>query len=171
MVEEKKKQKPLTEVWGDTVSLRELLVAVLLGIVFTMGFYLIARHFFLQIDSIEDNLARGYALFVGIAGCLISSVISAKLFKPKRIISELNKSSDIEEVLAHAGMSVEDEIDALMKLDPEIIKEMEKFSLYPLLALITEGAPNYKPEYKELAAGMVASDAQDDVKEEVEPCH
>ena len=131
MVEEKKKQKPLTEVWGDTVSLRELLVAVLLGIVFTMGFNLIARHFILQIDSIEDNLARGYALIVGIAGCLISSVISAKLFKPKRIISELNKSSDIEEVLAHAGMSVEDEIDALTKLDPEIIIEMEKLSLYP----------------------------------------
>ena len=77
MVEEKKKQKPLTEVWGDTVSLRELLIAVLFGIVFTMGFYLIARHFFLQIDSIEDSLAKGYALFVGIAGCLLSSVISA----------------------------------------------------------------------------------------------
>ena len=26
MVEEKKKQKPLTEVWGDTVNLKELLI-------------------------------------------------------------------------------------------------------------------------------------------------
>ena len=169
MVEEKKKQKTLTEVWGDTVNLRELLCAVLLGIVFTMGFYLVARHFFLQIDSLEASLARGYALFVGIAGCLISSIISAKLFEPKRIISEMNQQHDIEDVLAHAGMSVEDEIDALIKLDPEIIKEMERFSLYPLLALIPEGAPNYKPEYKELAAGMAA--AKQDEKEEVEPCH
>lgn len=169
MVEEKKKQKPLTEVWGDTVNLKELLCSVLMGIVFTLGFYLIARHFFLQIDSLEASLARGYALFVGIGGCLISSVISAKLFRPKRIISELNKSSDIEEVLAHAGMSVEDEIEALIHLDPEIIKEMETFSLYPLLALIPEGQPNYKPEYKELAAGMAA--AKQDEKEEVEPCH
>ncbi len=164
MVEEKKTKKPLTEVWGDTVSLRELLVAVLLGIVFTMGFYLTARHFFLQIDSIEDSLARGYALFVGIAGCLISSVISARMFKPKRVISEMNEQHDIEEVLAHAGMTVEDEIDALVKLDPEIIKEMEKFSLYALLALIPEGEPNYKPEYKLLAEGGT-------VDEEVEPCH
>ena len=170
MVEEKKKQKPLTEVWGDTVSLRELLVAVLLGIVSTMGFYLIARHFFLQIDSITDSLAGGYALFVGIGGCLISSVISAKLFKPKRIISEMQQDNDIEDVLAHAGMSVEDEIDALIKLDPEIIKEMEKFSLYPLLALIPEGQPNYKPEYKELAAGMMHK-AAEKTEEEVEPCH
>ncbi|MBR3756705.1 MAG: hypothetical protein IKK48_06295 [Firmicutes bacterium] len=168
MVEEKKRQKPLTEVWGDTVSLRELLVAVLLGIVFTMGFYLVARHFFLQIDSIEDSLAKGYALFVGIAGCLISSVISAKMFKPKRIISEMNEQHDIEEVLAHVGMTVEDEIDALIKLDPEIIKEMENFSLYALLALIPEGAPNYKPEYKILAEGGKVEDVKE---EEVEPCH
>jgi len=168
MVEEKKKQKPLTEVWGDTVNLKELLCAVLLGIVFTMGFYLAARHFFLQIDSIEDSLAKGYALFVGIAGCLISSVISAKTFEPKRVISEMNQQHDIEDVLAHAGMTVEDEIDALIHLDPEIIKEMEKFSLYSLLALIPEGQPNYKPEYKELAAGMAS---KEEAEVEVEVCH
>ena len=170
MVEEKRKQKPLTEVWGDTVNLSELLFAVLLGVAFTMGCYLIARHFFLQIDSLEDSLAKGYALFVGIAGCLISSVISAKLFKPKRIISEMQQDNDIEGVLAHAGMSVEDEIDALIKLDPEIIKEMEKFSLYPLLALIPEGQPNYNPEYKKLAASM-GHRVMEQSGEEVETCH
>ena len=167
MVEEKKKQKPLTEVWGDTVNLKELLFSVLLGIVFTMGFYVTARYFFLQIDTLETSLARGYALFVGIGGCLISTMISAKLFEPKRVISEMNQQHDIEEVLSYAGMNVEDEIDALTKLDPEIIKEMETFSLYSLLALIPEGTPNYKPEYKELAAGLVAAEE----KEEVEPCH
>lgn len=166
MVEETKNEKKqvLTEVWGDTVNLKELLISVLMGIVFTMGFYLVARHFFLQIDSIEDSLAKGYSLFVGIAGCLISSVISAKLFRPKRVISEMQQNHDIEEVLAHAGMTVEDEIDALIKLDPEIIKEMEKFSLYSLLALIPEGQPNYKPEYKILAEGKNAEG-------EVEACH
>ena len=125
MIDDKKMHKPLTEVWGDTVSLRELLVAVLLGIVFTMGFYLVGRHMFLQIDSLDASLAKGYALFVGIAGCLISSVISAKLFKPKRVISEMQQNHDIEDVLVHAGMTLEDEIDALTKLDPEIIKQME----------------------------------------------
>ena len=166
MVEEKKRQKPLTEVWGDTVNLKELLFAVLLGIVFTMGFYLIGRYFFLQMGTIEESLAKGYALFVGIAGCLISSVISAKLFRPKRVISEMQQNHDIEDVLAHAGMSVEDEIEALIKLDPEIIKEMEKFSLYSLLALIPEGQPNYKPEYKILAENMGKAN-----REEVEACH
>ena len=166
MVEENKKEKPLTEVWGDTVNLKELLFAVLMGIVFTMGFYLIGRHFFLQMGTLEDSLAKGYALFVGIAGCLISSVISAKLFRPKRVISEMQQNHDIEDVLAHAGMTVEDEIDALIKLDPEIIKEMEKFSLYSLLALIPEGQPNYKPEYKILAETMGKTK-----DEGVEACH
>lgn len=164
MLEEKKNQKPLTEVWGDTVNLKELLCSVLLGIVFTMGFYLAGRYFFLKMDSLEPSLAKGYALFVGIAGCLISSVISAKMFKPKRIISEMQADHDIEDILAHAGMTVEDEIDALIKLDPEIIKEMEKYSLYSLLALIPEGQPNYKAEYKILAQGNKA-------EEEVEACH
>lgn len=166
MDEVKKKQKTLTEVWGDTVNVKELLIAVLLGIVFTMSFYVIARHYFLQMDSIEASLAKGYALFVGIAGCFLSSVISAKLFEPKRVISEMQQDHDIEEVLAYAGMTVEDEIDALIKLDPEIIKEMEKFSLYSLLALIPEGAPNYNPKYKLLAEGKHL-----DGDEEVEPCH
>ena len=164
MTEEYKKDKPLTEVWGDTVSLRELLISVLLGIVFTMGFYLVGRHIFLQIDSLDPSLAKGYALFVGIEGCLILSVISAKMFKPKRVISEMQQDHDIEEVLAHAGMSMEDEIEALTKLDPEIIKQMEDFSLYSLLALIPEGQPNYKPEYKLLAQKKASG-------EEVEVCH
>ncbi len=164
MVDENKKNKPLTEVWGDTVNLKELLFAVLLGIVFTMGFYLVGRHFFLQIDSLEPSLAKGYALFVGIAGCLISSVISAKLFKPKRVISEMQQNHDIEEILAHAGMTLEDEIDALTKLHPDIIKQMEDFSLYSLLALIPEGQPNYKPEYKILAQKKTTEG-------EVEACH
>ena len=79
----------------------------------------------------------------------------------------MNQHHDIAEVLAHAGMSVEDEIDALTKLDPEIIKEMEKFSLYSLLALIPEGAPNYDPKYQELAKGMTVEASE----EEVEACH
>jgi HlyD family secretion protein len=81
-----------------------------------------------------------------------------------KIISKETEIQRSEEILEHAGMSVEDEIDALIKLDPEIIKEMERFSLYSLLALIPEGAPNYKPEYKVLAENMGKA-------EEVETCH
>ena len=35
-----------TEVWGDTVVLKELLYACLIGVVLTMGMFLIGREFF-----------------------------------------------------------------------------------------------------------------------------
>jgi len=75
------------------------------------------------------------------------------LFKPKRIVEEKFENEDIEEILKAAGMTVEDEINALRNVDPAIIAEMEEFELYSLLELVPEDSPNYKPEYKEKAKG------------------
>lgn len=149
--EEKKKDQVLTEVWGDTVNLRELTISIILGVIFTMSFFLVGRMIFLNMGSIEPNLAKGYALFVGIVGCFIAAAISAKMFRPKRFIGELNDIGEIEEVLEYAHMTVEEEAEALAKLDPSVIREMEDLELYGLLALIPEDSPNYKPEYKEKA--------------------
>lgn len=152
------KNKTLTEVWGDTVNLKELTISIILGVVFTMTFFLVGRHVFYGMESIEPSLAKGYALFVGILGCFISAVISAKLFKPKRFIGELNDIGEIEDILAYAHMTVEQESEALAKVDKGIIKELEDLELYSLLALVPENSPNYKPEYKELAAEKKIAD-------------
>lgn len=146
---EKTNKKPLTEVWGDTVNLQELLIASILGIVLTMAMYLIGRKIFMGIEGLDIGLAKGYSLLVGIVGCFIAAVISAKLFKPKRIVEEKFESENIEEIIKAAGMTLEEEVEALSKVDPQIIKEMEELELYSLLALIPEGSPNYKPIYKE----------------------
>lgn len=149
--EDKKQNQPLTEVWGDTVNLKELTISIVLGVVLTMAFFLVGRQFFYGIDSIDENLAKGYALFVGIVGCFLAAFISAKKFKPKRFIGELNDIGDIEDVLEYAHMTVSEEADALAKVDKSVIKEMEDLELYSLLALIPEDSPNYKAEYKKLA--------------------
>jgi len=146
-----KNKQVLTEVWGDTVALKELLLAAILGIVLTMIFFLFGRSIFLGMGTIETSLAKGYSLLVGIAGCFLSAIISAKLFKPKRIIEERFDAEDIETVLAAAGMTLDEEAEALSHLDPKIIAEMVDLELYSLLALIPEGSPNYKPEYKQNA--------------------
>lgn len=148
----KKENQVLHEVWGDTVNLKELFISVVLGIVLTMAFYVAGRAFFLSMDSIDAGLAKGYALFVGIVGCFIAATISARKFKPKRFIGELNDIGDIQEVLEYAHMTVEEEAEALAKVDKGVIKELEDLELYALLALIPEGSPNYKPEYKERAS-------------------
>ncbi len=157
--EPEKKEKVLTEVWGDTVNIKELAISIILGVIFTMCFYLIGRKIFLSMGSIEENLAKGYALFVGIAGCFIAAVISAKAFRPKRIVGELDSTTDVSEVLEYAHMTPEEEGEALTKVGPDVIKEMEDLELYGLLALIPEGANNYKPEYKQLANGQSKKDA------------
>lgn len=146
----------LTEVWGDTVKLSELGIAALLGIILTMVCYLAGNSIFSQMENIEPSLAKGYALMTGIGGCFISAAISAKFFKPKRIVEEHAEAADIAEILAFGGTTVEEETKALATLDPKIIAEMEDLELYALLALIPEGSPNYKPEYKEKAARAAA---------------
>ncbi|WP_288619058.1 hypothetical protein [uncultured Eubacterium sp.] len=157
--EPEKKQKVLTEVWGDTVNIRELAISIILGVIFTMVFYLIGRKIFMSMGTIEENLAKGYALFIGIAGCFIAAVISAKSFRPKRIVGELDSTTDVAEVLEYAHMTPEEEGEALTKVGPDVIKEMEDLELYGLLALIPEGANNYKPEYRELAGGQSKKEA------------
>ena len=157
--EPEKKEKVLTEVWGDTVNIKELAISIILGVIFTMVFYLIGRKIFMSMGTIEENLAKGYALFVGIAGCFIAAVISAKAFRPKRIVGELDSTTDVAEVLEYAHMTPEEEGEALTKVGPDVIKEMEDLELYGLLALIPEGANNYKTEYRELAGGQSKKDA------------
>jgi len=140
--------KQYTEVWGDTVVLKELVYASIIGVVLTMSAFLIGQKIFSNIESIEEGLANGYSLLVGVAGCILSGVISAKLFSPKRTVEERFEAEDIEEIIKAAGMTVEEEIEALSNLDSEIIKELEDLELYALLALIPEDSKNYKPEYK-----------------------
>lgn len=140
-----------TEVWGDTVNLKELFWASVLGIIFTLAFYMVGSNIFGNIEDLEPQLAKGYSLIVGVTGCIISAVISAKKFKPKRIIEERSSAIGWEDVLKNADMSTEEEGKALGDVDPQIIKELEELEMWSLLSLIPEGAPNYKEEYRRMA--------------------
>lgn len=147
-----------TEVWGDTVVLKELLLACLIGVVLTMGFFLGGRHIFSQMENLGAGMADGYALLIGLIGCLMSGVISARLFKPKRRFDGKLENDNIEHILEQAGMTVEEEAAALAVVDPEIIAELEDLEMYSLLALIPEGTQNYKPEYRERAKSQERGD-------------
>lgn len=147
-MKEKEKDKKYIEIWGDTVDLKELVYASIIGVVMTMTMFLIGRRIFLNMDNIDLGLANGYSLLFGVLGCILSGIISAKLFKPKRIIEERHNKEDILDIISAAGMTLEEEIEALSNLDPEIIEELEELELYGLLSLIPEDSKNYKQEYK-----------------------
>lgn len=143
-----------TQVWGDIVSLKELVYSAAIGIGVTMGMFFLGKYIFNNVlTNLEEDLANGYALLVGVSGVFISGFISASLFKPKRIIEEKMEQEEIADVLKAAGMTVEEEAKALAEAPADVIAEMEELELYGLLALIPEDSKNYKPIYKEKLEG------------------
>ena len=140
------------EVWGDTVVPSELAVSAIICTITSMVFFLGGRAFFMSLGTLDASLAKGYALLVGIVGTFVGAFICGSRFKPKRRILEDSTTEDIAEILKSAGMTVEEEIEALRTVSPEVIREMEDLELYSLLELIPEDSPNFKPEYRQMRA-------------------
>lgn len=149
MSKQKEQYGKYMEVWGDTVVPAELAASAVICIISSMVFFLAGRAFFMSFDTLDAELAKGYALLVGIVGTFAGAIVAGIRFKPKRRILVDASGDDIEEILRSAGMTLQEEIDALRTVSPDVIREMENFELYSLLALIPEDSPNYKPEYRE----------------------
>ena len=66
-------QNDKVELWGDVVSLNQLLISIFISIICTMGLYFLAP----QDDKSEQ-------LFFGLIGAVISFIITSLIFKPKR---------------------------------------------------------------------------------------
>ena len=73
----KSKTHKLIEVWGDVVDVKSMVIAFIIAIISTMGFYFIAP---------SDN--RPLQLTLGLGGAVLGFIINAVLFKPKRKIEE-----------------------------------------------------------------------------------
>ncbi|MFD3683533.1 hypothetical protein ACFWTE_01775 [Nocardiopsis sp. NPDC058631] len=77
----------LLEIWGDTVDARHTVGAIALGVGIATPLYLAADHFFSR-GSADPALSGSYALLVGLAGCVIAGFLGARLFAPKRVVTE-----------------------------------------------------------------------------------
>lgn len=77
----------LAEVWGDTVDLGDLAKAIAIGAVVSLAAYLIAGRVFPAFVAAPD-VARSYAMLVGLIGCVAGGAICARIFRPKRIVTE-----------------------------------------------------------------------------------
>lgn len=77
----------LAEVWGDTVDLKHLAWAVILGV--SIGVAAFEAGQWLLASIVHDAaIVRADAMLVGLGGCLVAGVVSAVLFKPKRVVRE-----------------------------------------------------------------------------------
>lgn len=123
----------LAEVWGDTVDLRHLAWAIAIGIgISLLGFYLASQWLATVVAS--KQLAHAYAMLAGLAGCISAGVICARLFAPKREVTELDVSTDpqwrqevLDELAQQPGGlgSVDD-------LPPSVVQELKELKLYEL---------------------------------------
>lgn len=70
-----KKEKVV--LWGDVVSIKDLILGILISIITTMGLYFLAP---------ENN--PSYKLFFGLGGAVLGFILNSIIFKPKRVVEE-----------------------------------------------------------------------------------
>ena len=96
----------LAEVWGDVVDLRHLAAAVAVGAVVSLGCYAAAgRVFSAFLGSTE--VGRSYAMLVGLLGCVAGGAISARLFPPKRVMTEFSRAPTLSSAAQHPGAATD----------------------------------------------------------------
>ena len=122
----------LVEVWGDTVDVRHLAWAIVLGIGISLPAFFLATRVLASVVSSPD-LARAYAMLAGLAGCVLAGVLCAVLFKPKRVVVEGEAADPFwrQEVLAKLAEQTGD-LGSVDDLPPEVVKEMKELEIYDL---------------------------------------
>lgn len=129
---DKRKASPFfADIWGDTVNLKHLGGAMVIGVILGFSFFWSGLQVIkAQYPTIQASLQNASALLVGILGCLLAAVISAKLFPPKRTLSEQNFSDeDRERVLTELQIDRAAEAEAMKTMPADILAEMKELQL------------------------------------------
>lgn len=120
-------KKEYIEILGDTVVPVRILSAIVISICLSIGCYFLGKSFFPKIA--EAKMVGSYSLLLGIAGSVLGLIICANLFKPSRILTEEETSSEgLEEILLSMQVDPKAEYD-LIKDDPVTKKEMEELGI------------------------------------------
>jgi hypothetical protein len=136
----------LYEVWGDTVDGRHLVYAIGIGAVVSLSAFFIAQHLLLHwIASVQ--MARAYAMLIGIVGCLTGGAISAVLFKPKRNVVESQADPAWRAQVLVDLQNEFGDLGRLADLPPATIAELREMDLYDLFE-----------QHERTAEGSVKSD-------------
>lgn len=140
----------LYEVWGDTVDSRHLLAAIAVGAACSLGAFFLAER--LLTGWVESpQMARAYAMLLGILGSLVGGGVSACLFKPKRHVVEhvadpAWRQQVIEELRVEYGG-----IGQLSDLPPEVRNELRELGLE---SLFDEAEPATRPRPRSVAPAL-----------------
>jgi hypothetical protein len=123
----------IAEVWGDTLDVRHLGWAVLIGAVVSLAFFFVANLALGAVVS-KPDLARAYAMLAGLGGCLVAGGICARLFAPKRKVVEHVTDSFWQEEVLNQLASEHGGLGSVSDLPAATVKEMKELELYDLFA-------------------------------------
>lgn len=141
----------LAEVWGDVVDVVHLRWSLVIGCALGLPSYLLSSVFFSQITT--PQLAKTYALLVGLVGCLMAGAICARLFAPKRdLVEELTDDAAREEALAELAAETGD-LGSVHDLPEVTRQELRDLGIYDLFT---------EPRHPVAAGGDGGSAADDD---------
>ena len=125
------KRQNLYEVWGDTIDGRDLMLSIGIGAVVSLGAYFGALYLLQPIVE-SAQMAKTYAMLVGVLGCLGAGVISAKLFPPKRDVQEHAADPAFREQVVADLLKEYGSLGRLEDLSEEVIAELRELELYDL---------------------------------------
>jgi hypothetical protein len=124
----------LVEIWGDTADLGHLAWSIAIGVAVSLAGFLVASRVLASTVGTPE-LARAYAMLAGLAGCVVSGVICAFLFAPKREVVEGTDADPRwrEEVLAELA-GEHGTLGSVDDLPPSVVREMKELEIYDLFA-------------------------------------
>ena len=143
-----KPQWNLYEVWGDTVDARQLAISAVIGLVVSISVFFLAARLFKGMVASAD-LARAYAMLAGLGGCLLSGVICALKFPPKREVLE-GKIVDTSWRLEVLKKLAEQNhgLGNIADLPPSVVQEMKELEIYDIFASFDERTGTLATEKK-----------------------
>lgn len=127
---------PLLELWGDTVQTRHLAAAIAIGAAVSLSAFAIASQVLAEYVRTPE-LARAYAMLAGLAGCVVAGVLCARLFPPKRVVSEDADAQAAASAREQALDRLAEELGGLGRvadLPPAVVQELRDLQLYELFA-------------------------------------
>ena len=119
----------LVEVWGDTVNFRSMLFAIVIGSVVSAGTFLLAKLYMSSLSG-DATLLNGYAMLIGLGGCLLSGFICSIMFKPARtvIASSEDNSENVKEFIVEL-IKDDPNYTSVNDLPSEVKEELELLQL------------------------------------------
>ncbi|TWB08717.1 hypothetical protein FBZ99_11823 [Rhizobium sp. ERR 1071] len=132
-------QGQLAEVWGDVVSRPQLGKAMMIGAVMSVAVYFVALQIIAPLAA-TPAVGKALAMLAGIIGSVASGAVCARIYPPKRVVSEHVADASAWQMEVLEQLEQEGgQIGRLSDLPPVVAEEMRQVGLYEVFQSYEQG--------------------------------